>query len=158
MPTESSINWTPIILVGAGYFILKDLLEDDEETEDDKTYTKKVGKLPAKDNPFNYATFVKPPLKTGKYRLSIDIQTIIKAAQRINDGFGYVTDDEAEIMSGIKLAGTKTDIAVISKFINSKYKYDIYEKMKKNLNKAERGRIDKYVLKLPDYKSSGYKQ
>lgn len=150
---ESTVNWTPIILVGVGYFILKDLFIEEEEEE-----TKKIEKIPLARNPFSYATFVVPPKKVGFYRISIYPKTIVDAAKTINGGFGVMYDDEAQIMAGVKMAGTKTDIKVIAKYMNTLYKYDVYEKFKKNLSKKEVGRINKYVLKLPNYKSSGYLQ
>jgi len=152
---ESSLNWTPIIMLGVGYFIVKDIFDDDDDDEEE---TEELEDLPSAANPWNYSTFKVPPYKSDMYRMKMNKYAIPIAAARIKKGIGYVYDDEAQIMSGVKLAGTKTDIAIVAKFMNSLYGFDVYEKFKKNLSKSELGRINKYVLKLPDYSNSGFKR
>jgi len=149
------MNWTPIVAMALGYFILKDVIGDGNG---DKQATEDVEDFEAIGNPWSYSAFVPPPYKSDRYRNKINNFGVVVAGARIHKGIGYIYDDEAKIMSGVKLAGTKTDIAIIAKFMNSKYGYDVYEKLKKNLSKRELGRINKYVLSLPNYTSSGYRR
>jgi len=150
---ESTLNWTPVIMMGVGYFILKDFFNDDDDDD-----TEDVEDFKAVNNPWSYSAFVFPPKKEGWYRRKINKFALPIAGARINSGIGYLYDDEAKIMSGIKLAGTRTDIAILAKFMNTLYGYDVYEKFKKNLSKSELGRINKYVLSLPNYSKTGYQR
>jgi len=152
---ESQMNWTPIVMMGLAYVIIQDLLDDDD---DDDQATEDIEDFKAINNPWSYSTFKLPPYKSNAYRMRINNFGIPIAGARIHKGLGVIYDDEAQIMSGVKLAGTKTDIAIIAKYMNTRYGYDVYEKFKKNLSKKELGRINKYVLKLPNYSSTGYKR
>jgi len=157
MATTSTVSWTPIIITFGALYFLKDLFVS-QEGKEEKKETKKVEKLPASKNPWSYSTFRAPPKKSTMYRLSMKPEDVVQAAGRIHNGIGLIYDNEAEIMAGVKMAGTKTDLTIISKFINQQHNYDVYEKLKKNLNKKELGRINRYVLKLPDYSYKGYRR
>ena len=156
MAVTSTMNWTPVVLTIAGFFILKDLLDKDDDEADEQA-TKDLEDFKLINNPFAYSVFQVPPKKEGMYRMRINTYGIPIAAARIDKGLGILYDKEDVIMGGVKLAGTKSDIAVIARFMNSKYGYDVYEKMKKNLSSAELGRINRYVSKLPDYSKTGSK-
>lgn len=152
---ENGTNWTPVVMMGLVYFILKDFFGDDD---DDDEETEELEDLPLSNNPWAYSVFKLPPYKSNMYRMKINKYGVPIAAARIYKGIGYVYDDEAKIMSGVKLAGTKTDIAIIAKYFDTKYGFDVYEKLKKNLSKSELGRINRYVLALPNYSSTGTKR
>lgn len=154
---ETKANYTTIVALGIGAYFLNKLISKDKGDKSGKEATEEVETSEGKNNPFSYASYVPPKIKAGKFRISMTPTKIVDAGQRIYNGIGYVADNEAEIMSGIKMAGTKTDIAVISSYYSKHYKTDLYEKLKKNLSKKELGRINLYVTKLPDYSSTGYK-
>jgi len=143
-------------MLGA-YFILKDVMGDDDDAAD-KQATEDIEDFELVNNPWAYSVYQVPPYRSDMYRLRINNFGIPIAAARIHKGIGIMYDDEAQIMSGVKLAGTKTDIAVIGQFINNKYGYDVYEKFKKNLSDNEIGRINRYVKNLPNYSKTGYKR
>jgi len=157
MATESKANLTTIAFLGFAMWAINKFTKDDEETEDVKKQTKKI-EDDTKGNPFNYNTFVLPKYISSQYRLTLSPTQLVKATTIIWDGIDVFEDDESEIMTGIKFAKTKTDIAAISATYAKRYKKDLYNELKKNLSKKELGRINKYVNGLQNHMNSGYKR
>jgi len=158
MPNQSSTNWTTIAMLGVGVWLAnKVVFSETEEEQQVKKATKKLEKN-ISGNPFNFNTFVKPRKVNSQYRLTLNIDRLLKATKIIWDGIDIFEDDEAEILSGIKMARTKTDIAAIAATYAKRYKVDLYGKLRKNLGKKELGRINRYVINLPNYANSGYRK
>lgn len=153
MAGAKSINWTTVAIIGMGLYYIDSLVKKGEESDED---TQDVEDLKATQNPWYYSVFKVPPKKSNAYRITLKPSEIVKAGARIDDGIGILTDDEAMIMSGVRLAGTKTDIKVIADYMSRHYSYDVYEKLKKKLSRRELNRVNAYVIKLPNYRSSGY--
>jgi hypothetical protein len=152
-------NNTPWVLGFIAFtMIFNKAFGDSKDDQAGAAELEKLEKLPPAENPFNVNGF-KCPLKKGVFRYTLSTAAATKAASTINAGIGYVSDDEAQILGGIKAAGTKADLHFIASMYSRVYKRDLYTDLKKNLaKKAELGAmIAAYVNKLPLYVKKGVK-
>jgi hypothetical protein len=149
---QQQTNWTPFILGGLGLYAINKLLGGSPGGE---RALNDLEKLPAKENPFNTSAYRLPPKKTGFYRRTISSEAVIRAAKLIFDGFGYVQDDEAQIMLGFKMAGTRPDIYLIAGYYATKYKRDLWGDLFSSFTKGEGEQIALFVMSLPNYHKSG---
>ncbi len=146
---QEKTNYTPFILGGLLLYFYNDIFgKTKEEKADDKATAEAEAKA-LRENPFSTGTF-KVAMKEGYKRFTITSPTVVKAIKLIYDGIGYVVDDEAKVMSAIKMAGTKGDIFLIAGLYSSTYKKDLYNELKSNLPETI-GQINAYVNKLPLY-------
>lgn len=130
-----------------------------KEDKEGQAETDKLETAPLDQNPFLINSY-KAPVKKGMFRFTINTQTATKAASMIDKGIGVMSDDEAMIINGIKMAGTKPDIYFIAVIYSRIYKRDLYTRLKQNLsrNKELGYEINRYVNKLPTYAKKGVKE
>lgn len=154
---EAKQNNAPWLLIGIfGMMVWGKLFGESKEDKEGEQETDKTESAPLNKNPFMYGQF-KLPKKPGYYRFTLTLQEATKAASQIQAGIGTFTDDESQIMAGLKKARTKADITYIVAIYEKLYKRDLYTDLKKNLNrKKELGSlVNKFVNKLPDYSKTG---
>lgn len=157
MATQSSVNWTPIIITLIAITALPKIIKGEngnEEEEEAKRKAEELLKKVVSENPLSGAAYKWVKKKKGEYRVTIDKKTLAKATKQIESGWG-LNDSEAAIMGGIKRGRTQGDIAVISRSYNDRYSEDLNEKIRKNLSKKERRRIYAFVGSMPKYASTG---
>lgn len=150
MATEKSTDYTPLIWLGGIYILADKLFGEGKEGKEDAKATEQTEHLELKNNPFEPG-FTPPKAKEGFLRTTIQDQDLKKIVKKIEGGIGYVWDNEAQIMGGIKKARTKTDLWHISNYYSRAFKEDLYTSLKQNLNKKELGKVNRFVGKLPDY-------
>lgn len=158
--SKQGVNWTPIIIIG-GVLLWDKIFGKDAAEKAAEEAINKLESTPLANNPFSYKNF-KLAIKKGAYRFSLTSTAAQDAAKQIYKGVQgnlvldvSVSENEDEMIAGIKKAGTKADIVLIAANYDNLYHADLYAVLKKYLNESELGTVTGFVNKLPNYVTNG---
>lgn len=160
MAQKQDINPNLVFALGglaiAYYGIIKPLIEKLglKDSKEEKT-VKKFEELENKDNPFS-PVFLRN-LKTGSSVTLLKSDVKKSLAKRIYDAMGYLSDDEAAVISVFRILKTQSQVSDLSTYFSSVYKTDLFDFLKKGkgmfpqagLNDLELVQIINTVMNLP---------
>lgn len=163
-PAMDSTTVNILLIGGLGLLVYNKLFGKSKEEKATEKEEEKLESLPLQNNPLSSQTYTptkKAPagfiyVRSTTTKPAVPSGYLGKAAKQIKDAIGTFTDDEGQIVAGIKMAATKAELNIIAKSYEILYKRDLMYDLKDNLSKKEMLPILTYINKLPDY-IKGYK-
>ena len=158
-PSIDSSTINILLIGGLGLLVYNKLFGKSKEEKQTEQEESKLESLPLQNNPVSsqiYTPVKKAPtgfiyVRSDKTKPAVPKGYLGLAAKQIRDAIGTFTDDETQIVAGIKKAATKAEINVIARVYETLYKRDLMYDLKDNLSKKEMLPILTYINKLPDY-------